>query len=109
LTDGSFIRSLTGGSQHIYSVAFSPDSRWIASAGREKSAIGTFWKQITGNRFKGGNSPTVRLWRVSDGALQQELSDNDDDVFAVTISTDGKWMAATSNDGGLKLWRLTAR
>lgn len=84
-------------------------SKWLASAGREKSAAGTFWKQITGNRFKGGNSPTVRLWRVSDGALQQAIADNDDDVFAVAISPNGRWMAATSNDGGIKLWRLSAR
>jgi WD40 repeat protein len=49
------------------------------------------------------------LWRVSDGALQQSIADNDDDVMAVTISKDGNWMAATSNDGGLKLWRLSAR
>jgi WD40 repeat protein len=100
---------MTGGSQHVYTFAFSPDSRWLASAGREKSAIGTFWKQITGNRFKGGNSPTVRLWRVSDGKLQQAIADNDDDVMGIAISADGSWMAATSNDGGLKLWRLTAR
>jgi WD40 repeat protein len=109
LSDGRLLRILTGGSQHIYAVSFSGDSRWLASGGREKNAFMTFWKQITGNRVKGGNSPTIRLWRVSDGALQQRLADNDDDVVSVAISPDGNWLSATSSDGGVKLWSLSVR
>ncbi len=105
LSDGQLQRILKN-PQHVYSVSFSGDGQWLASGGREKSAFMTFWKQITGNRYKGGNSPTVRLWRVRDGALQQALSDNDDDVFAVAMSRDGHWLAALGEDGELRLWTL---
>jgi WD40 repeat protein len=105
LSDGHLLRILKN-PQHVYTVSLSADGRWLASGGREKNAALTFWKQLTGNRYKGGNSPTVRLWRVSDGALLQELSDNDDDVGSVALSADGHWLAANSNDGGLKLWNL---
>jgi WD40 repeat protein len=66
----------------------------------------TFWKQLTGNRLKGRNSPTVRLWRVSDGKLEQALADNDDDVFSVTISPDAHWLAAIGEDGDVRVWLL---
>ncbi len=106
LSDGKLLRILKE-PQHVYSVSFSGDGRWLASGGREKNAVMTFWKQLTGNRYKGRNSPTVRVWRVSDGVLQQALSDNDDDVFAVTMSRDGRWLAALGEDGELRLWRMT--
>lgn len=99
VSDGAVVRALTGGSNHIYTVDVSPDSRWLATGGREKGAIGTLWKQLTGNRLKGGNGKTVRLWRVSDGALQAELSTHADDVHSVVFSSDGKWLTTAGTIG----------
>ncbi len=104
--DGRLIRVLTGRSEHVYSVAFSPDGRWLASGGREKGALGTLWKQITGNRLRGRRRGTVRLWRVADGALQQVLAESWDDVASVAFSPDGKWLACGSEDRNVTLWRL---
>ncbi len=104
-SDGAVVKTLTG-SDHVYTVAFSPDGTWLASGGRERGAIGTFWKKITGGRFAGDPGTTVRLWRVRDGALQQELAGHTDDVFSVAFSSDGKWLATASEDGSVKLWRL---
>jgi WD40 repeat protein len=103
--DGALVRTLTGGSEHIYSVAFSPDSQWLVSGGRERGALGTLWKQLTGNRGK-EHEPTVRLWRVRDGALQQALAGHRDDVRFVAVSGDGQWLASSSEDRTVKLWRL---
>jgi WD40 repeat protein len=102
--DGAQLAALTGGSEHIYAVAFSPDGRWLASGGRARSGFGTFWHQLTGAIAKG---PAVRLWRVADGALQATLEESDD-VMALTFSPDGNLLATASADGANSVWQLAS-
>ncbi|MDP9361741.1 MAG: WD40 domain-containing protein [Acidobacteriota bacterium] len=40
LKDGALLRTIDA-SNHVYSVAFSPDGQWLASGGRECGALGT--------------------------------------------------------------------
>jgi WD40 repeat protein len=105
VADGAALAALTGGSEHVYAVAFSPDGRWLASGGRARSAVGTFWHQLTGGGAKG---PAVRLWRVRDGALQAVL-EHSDDVMSLAFRPDGRLLATASADGSNALWRLTPR
>jgi WD40 repeat protein len=105
--DGALLHTLTGGSNHIYSVAFSGDGQLLASAGRERGALGTLWKQITGNHLRLRTAPTIRLWRVRDGSLERALAFHTSDVWSVAISPDSKWLASSSDDGSNALWDLT--
>ncbi|HST35659.1 MAG TPA: WD40 repeat domain-containing protein [Allosphingosinicella sp.] len=101
VADGRQLRVLTG-SDHVYAVAFSPDGRWLASGGRARSGFWTFWHQLTGQGPKG---PAVRLWRVTDGALQATLEASDD-VMALAFSPDGRLLVTGSADGANAAWRL---
>jgi WD40 repeat protein len=104
VADGTIAKVLSG-SDHVYSVAFSRDGKWLASGGRARGDLGTLWHQFFGNRLLGRNANTVRLWRVSDGTLQEELSGHSDDVWSVALSSDGKWLASSGEDQIVNLWR----
>lgn len=71
-----------------YSVAFSADSKSIAS---------------------GGTDGYVRLWDVKTNKELRVLTAGGGRVFAVTFSADGKHLAAISGDGTLCVWEATGK
>ena len=78
---------------HMYGatdLAFHPDGKHLASAGRDT---------------------TVRIWDVSNGKLVKELSKPrggqfKDWIHAVSISADGRWLAAADMAGAVQVWSL---
>jgi WD40 repeat protein len=67
----------------VYSVAFSPDSRLLASASADK---------------------TVRLWDTATNTLQQTLVGHSDEVCSVAFSPDSRLLASASTNE-IVLWR----
>ena len=78
---------LTAHSGTVYSVAFSPDGRTLAS---------------------GSAGNTVRLWDVADPAhpraLGEPLTGPTGAVYSVAFSPDGRTLASGSNDNTVRLW-----
>ncbi len=75
--------TLTGHGGTVYSVAFSPDGKMLAS---------------------GSSDNTVKLWNSQTGALKQTLSGHSGTVQMIAFSPDGKILASASADKTLRLW-----
>jgi WD40 repeat protein len=74
-------------------VAFHPDGKHLFSAGRDT---------------------VVRIWRVEDGKMVQELGQPrggqfKDWIHAVAVSPDARWLAAADMMGQVQVWSLVAK
>ena len=87
IKERDIIRGQYSPKRWIYSIAFSPNGHLIASGGR--------W-QIC-----------IRLWNAITGEHMKTLIGHTDDVHSVTFSPDGRILASGSEDGTIRLWKLS--
>lgn len=85
-------RIFSGHGKPVKTVAFSPDSRILASAG--------------GGSWLGGGDTAIRLWRVSDGRLLRKLIGHEDTVSKIVFSPDGEKLASCCSTAA-HLWRTS--
>ncbi|MDZ8139893.1 MAG: hypothetical protein RM049_32165, partial [Nostoc sp. DedQUE04] len=82
---GKEIKTLTGHTNSVYGISFSPDGKMLASASADN---------------------TVKLWDTSTGKEIKTLTGHTNSVWGISFSPDGKMLASASADNTVKLWRL---
>ncbi|MBW4569668.1 MAG: caspase family protein [Tolypothrix carrinoi HA7290-LM1] len=79
---------LTGHSDRVTSIAFSPDGRYIVS---------------------GSEDNTVRLWDMSGKQIGQPFTGHAKPITSVAFSPDGRYIVSGSEDNTVRLWDMSGK
>lgn len=109
----------------VLAVAFSPNSRWVASGSEDGTAV--VWETATGKEVlqvahdarvrdvvfspdgrwivSGSDDNTARVWSVATGEEVARLLHNGR-VFYLAFSPDGRWLISGSDDFKARIWEV---
>jgi WD40 repeat protein len=130
LEDGRMIRSFSGHTNVVSSIAFSPDGKTLVSSSFDKTI--RLWDVATGKelkRFVGHtgpvecvaftpdgrrlvscgdqDNPTLKVWDVTTGRQLLESAPVEGGFISVAVRPDGHQCVTTGKDGIVRLWRWT--
>ena len=84
---GKVLATLSGHTDYVRSIAFSPDGTRIAAAGGAPQLFGE-----------------IRIWDLQSHQLLKSMQGHKDCIYSIAWSPDGKMIASGSYDRMLKLW-----
>jgi WD40 repeat protein/serine/threonine protein kinase len=113
----------------IWSVAYAPNGKLVASAGDNRSVLvwdTQSWQlkyRLEGHQgiinsiafspdssliASGSSDRTIKLWNANDGAPIRTLSGHSDKVLFLAFSPDSQRLASASEDRSISLWNVTS-
>lgn len=113
------------GQGSIWSVAFSPDGKWLVTGSKDRTV--KVWDVKNGREIatlrghagevrtvafspdsqivaSGADDRIVKFWNVRSGVEFAQLKGHNSEIFAVAFSTDGNRMLSGDTDGIVKVW-----
>ncbi len=132
-SDGHPIREWRGHANSLTCAIFSPDGRYVASAGAESAggngaddqvrlwdvSSGREIRRLVGHRgvicslafspdsrriFTGGRDQMIRVWDIETGTMRHAQQGHSGDVQCLSLSPDGKRLASCSDDRTVTIW-----
>ncbi|ELP54031.1 tyrosine kinase family protein [Microcystis aeruginosa TAIHU98] len=120
-------KTLTGHSDTVSSVVYSPDVRYLASGSSDKTI--KIWEVATGKELRtltghsswvssvvyspdgrylasGSYDNTIKIWEVATGKQLRTLTGHSFWVNSVVYSPDGRYLASGSLDKTIKIWEV---
>jgi WD40 repeat protein len=122
-------RILSGHKDVLYGIAFSPDSKVLATGGYDR--LVRFWDVATGKELRtlkdhsdtvyslafspdgklfasGAADRAVKVYDVTTGKLLYTLGESTDWVYALAWSPEGRYLAAAGVDKSIRVWEVSA-
>ena len=122
---GEVVRTLTGHSGGVTSVAFSADGKYVVSGSDDKSVklwstdTGEVVRTLTGHGgwvwsvafsadgkyvVSGSRDTSIKIWSTDTGDVVRTLTGHSGGVTSVEFSADGKYVVSGSGDKSIKIW-----